>query len=66
MRTPEKIVVERLLSMTRLLDRASRSEPSMVGIVTQELIQTGDVETRRTELASLRSFLGELIDELGK
>lgn len=66
MRSPEEIVVERLLSMTRLLDRASRSEPSMVSIVTREMLQTGDIEKRRLELASLRSFLGELMVELDK
>jgi len=65
-RAPEEIVVERLLSMTRLLDRASRSETSVVGIVTREMIQAGEIETRRHELASLRSFLGELISELDK
>lgn len=65
-RAPEEIVVERLLSMTRLLDRASRSESSILQVVTRELIQDGEIEKRRLELASLRSFLGELMAELDK
>ena len=63
-RPPERIVLERLQSMTRLLDRASRSEPAMAQVLAQELGRSEGLEERRAELAALRAFLGRLLELL--
>jgi len=63
-RAPEQIVLERLTAMTRLMDRVSRSEPSMLQVVAHKVVQEGEVDKRRAELQSLHSFLTSLLQLL--
>jgi hypothetical protein len=63
-RAPEQIVMDRLSAITKLLDRASRSEPAMLQVVARELQQSGDLEERKSELENLHAFLTALLDEL--
>ena len=65
-RSPETIVLDRLAGMSRLLDRTTRSEPSILQVVTRRVVEDGSVSDRLAEIASLHSFLGLLIQELDR
>ncbi|NOR84001.1 MAG: hypothetical protein GQ526_10970 [Ardenticatenales bacterium] len=65
-RSPETIVLDRLAGMSRLLDRTTRSEPSILQVVTRRVVEDGSVSDRLAEIESLHSFLGLLIQELDR
>ncbi len=65
-RSPETIVLDRLAGMSRLLDRTTRSEPSILQVVAGRVIEDGNVSDRLAEIDGLHSFLGLLIQELGR
>lgn len=63
-RPPEQIVLARLSSMTRLLDRATRSEPAVLDVIAREISLMDTADDRRVELQNLHTFLGDLLDLL--
>jgi len=64
LRPPEKIVLARLFSITRLLDRASRSEPAVLQVIAREISQMETADEQRVELGNLHAFLGDLLSLL--